>query len=119
MSAANDRFANLGPATEAILSRAFSDAVMITAQAAARIIGVDDKTFHALVEGRAIRYVLIGRSTKRYTEADIRAYLMRDTELPCRSTNPPRAVSGSMTSNTKVVGFMARRALKASATQRR
>ena len=115
MTAANDRFPNLGPATEAILARAFADAVMITAGAAARIIGVDDKTFHALVEGQAIRYVLVGRSTKRYTEADLRAYLMRETELSCRSTNQPRAVSGNTISSTKVVGFTARRALKASA----
>ena len=114
MSAANDRFPNLGPATEIILARAFSDAVMIPANAAARIVGVDAKTFHALVEGEAIRYVLVGRSTKRYTEADIRAYLMRETELSCRSTNQPRAVSGNTTFSTKVVGFTARRALKAS-----
>ena len=115
MSAANDRFPNLGPATEAIFARAFSDAVMIPANAAARIIGVDEKTFHALVEGEAVRYVLVGHSTKRYTEADLRAYLMRETELSCRSTNQPRAVSGNTISSTRVVGFTARRALKASA----
>lgn len=115
MTAANDRFPNLGPATEVLFARAFADAVMIPGNAAARLIGVDDKTFHALVEGQAIRYVLVGRSTKRYTEADLRAYLMRETELSCRSTNQPRAVSGNMIFNTKVAGFTARRALKASA----
>ncbi|MNE36953.1 hypothetical protein D3C80_1307880 [compost metagenome] len=115
MSVANDRFPNLGPATEVILARAFADAVMIPANAAARIIGVDDKTFHALVEGEAIRYVLVGRNTKRYTEADLRAYLMRETELSCRSTSQPRAVSTTSISRIGAGGFTARRALKASA----
>lgn len=101
----------LGPATETILARAFADAVMITAGAAARIIGVDEKTFHALVDGQAIRYVLVGRSTKRYTEADLRAYLMRETELSCRSTNQPRA-SSRTSPRVSTTGFLQRRAMK-------
>lgn len=119
MSAANDRFSHLGPATEALFARVFADVVMIPANAACRLIGVDEKTFGALVEGGAVRYVLIGHTTKRYTEADLRAYLSRETELPCRSIKQRKAVSGSMTSSKKVVGFMDRRALRANAQPNR
>lgn len=109
MTAANDRYPYLGEATEALFRNAFAEHAMITAGAAQKVLGLDDKTFGALVEGGAIRYVLIGRTTKRYTEADLRAFLNRETELaPCRSTGQRTAASGSMTSKTGGSGFTAR-----------
>jgi hypothetical protein len=37
-------------ATAALLARAFSDCALITGQAAARLLGVDDKTLKALAD---------------------------------------------------------------------
>ena len=106
MSAANDRFPYLGAATEALLSKAFASTAMVTAGAAQAILGLDDKTFTALVEGGAIGYVPISATTKRYTEANLRLYLNRETELtPCRSTSQRKAVSGTSTSKSGGSGF--------------
>ena len=106
MSAANDRFPYLGAATEALISRAFEASAMITAGAAQRILGLDDRTFSALVEGGAIGFVPISATTKRFTEANLRLYLSRKTELtPCRSTSQRKAVSGSTTSGSGGSGF--------------
>lgn len=105
---------NLGPATEARFAQAFASRATIFANAACRILGVDVKTLGALVEGGAVRFVLVGK-TKRFTEADLRAYLSRETELPCPSTSRKTAASGNTTSSRKVVAFTALRASKASA----
>lgn len=105
---------NLGPATEALLAETFAGRVMIPANATCRVLGVDEKTLGALVEGGAVRFVLVGKNTKRFTEADLRAYLSRETELQCLSTSRQTAVSGNTTSSRKVVAFTALRALKAS-----
>lgn len=96
----------LGTYTEARFEGVFSRKALATAQDAQIILGLDDRTFNALVKGGAIQYVLIGRETKRYTEADLRAYLNRATELqPCPSTSRRAAASGSSISNTKGRGF--------------
>lgn len=109
MTAANDRFPYLGAATEALIARAFEDSAMITAGAAQSVLGLDDRTFSALVEGEAIGFVLISPTTKRFTEANLRLYLNRETELtPCRSTSQRKAVSGSTTSRSGGSGFMDR-----------
>lgn len=109
MSAANDPFPYLGAATEALFAKAFASRAMVPAVTAYGLLGLDDRTFAALVSGGAIRYVPIGAETKRFTEADLRAYLTRATELtPCRSTSQRKAVSGSSTSSSTGPGFMDR-----------
>ena len=109
MSAANDRFPYLGAATEALLSAAFAQHAMVTAGAAQNVLGLDDRTFSALVEGGAIGFVPISATTKRFTEANLRLYLNRGTELtPCRSTSQRKAASGTTTSKSGGSGFSAR-----------
>ena len=106
MTAANDRFPYLGAVTEARFAEVFSRGALATAGAAQGILGLDDRTFGALVEGGAVRFVLVGRTTKRYTEADLRAYLSRETELsPCQSTSRRTAATGTSTSSTAGKGF--------------
>lgn len=101
----------LGQATEKLLERTFERVALITAARAAEILGIDEKTLGRLVDAGAIQPVLVSERTKRYAEADLRAYLARRTEIkPCQSTSQTRAVSGSMTSSTSVVGFTAARA---------
>ena len=107
----------IGPATEARIIAAFSQACLITADAAADLLGMDVKTLRTMTEASIIRAVRRGR-LPAYTEGDIRAYLT-ESPAPCRSTSPKRAPTGNTTSSSKVVGFMARRASKAAARQSR
>lgn len=109
-----DIWSHLGPATEARIAEAFANRATIFAKTACQIIGVDVKTLAALVEGGAIRFVLVGK-TKRFTEADLRAYLSRETQLPCPSTSRKTAATGNTTSSKKVVAFTALRGSRVSA----
>lgn len=103
----------LPPATERMVMAAFDRAPLITAQKAAELLGVDEKTLRIMGESGVIRSVIVGASTRRYTEADIRAFLAgeRFGEVKlCQSTNRRTARSGNMTSNTGVIGFTEARA---------
>lgn len=112
--------ATLGAASEARLAAAFAEALTITAQACAQLLGVDVKALRAMDQSGLIGGVIIGAGTRRYTEADVRAYLLGAPALPraanprgipCRSTKAPRqAVTGSTTSSRTSEGFTARRA---------
>lgn len=111
MSAAQ-RIPMIGPATETRILCAFAEACVITAEAAAALIGCDVKTLREMTDAGIIRAVRKGAGkTRGYTEGDIRAYLT-ESALPCPSTNPPRARTSSTTSNSRVVDFTARRASK-------
>jgi hypothetical protein len=65
---------HIAPATEALFAAAFAESALITARAAARLLGIDEKTLAALVAADAIETVLIGRQ-KRFSEAGIRAFI--------------------------------------------
>lgn len=109
---------HLGAATEALLARAFADTALITARAAAKILGLDEKTLAALVEAKAIRVVLVSERTRRFAEVDLRAYLARRTEITrCQSTSRPSRATSITTSSSKVVGFMEARAKRRIAAQ--
>jgi excisionase family DNA binding protein len=63
-----------GPITEALFEAAFGERALITAKAAAALLGVDEKTLtHLVVSGR-VRTVSLGRQ-RRFTERDLRAFL--------------------------------------------
>jgi len=64
----------IGPITEARIAAAFAEAALITAQAVAQLLGVDEKTLRALADCGRIRVHPVGKS-RRYTEAAIRHYL--------------------------------------------
>ena len=108
----------LGPATEARIMAAFGDACMITAKATADLLGVDEKTLGAMTDALVIRAVRVGK-LRRYTEADIRHYLIEGPAAPCRSTNRSKAASSSTTSGGRVVAFTARRVSKPGAKPKR
>lgn len=109
----------IGPATDTLIREAFRDRCTITAQAAAKLLGVDVGTLREMTDAGIIRAVRTGSGkTRRYTEGDIRAYL-EESAAPCRSIKPPKVRTGSTTSRSNVVGFTARLALEASAPPRR
>jgi excisionase family DNA binding protein len=122
MTSARD---NLGPATEGRVAKAFAECALISAQAAAPLVGVNEKTLREMAQAGVIRSVIVGASTRRYTEADLRAYLAgeRFGEMKaCPSTNRRRAASGTTTSNfgvTDIRDLLAqRRARKPSGLKR-
>jgi hypothetical protein len=116
----------LGAATEALIARAFAESALISAQAAAPVVGVNEKTLRAMAEAGVIRSVIVGANTRRYAEADLRAYLAgeRFGEVKsCPSTSRRKAASGTTTSSKKVVDIRAlleqRRARKPNGSKKR
>jgi hypothetical protein len=99
---ANDMSAVIGTATERRIQMAFAETCLLTAQATAKLLGLDEKSLRALTDEGVIRSVRRGAGrTRAFTEGDIRAYLTEST-APCRSIERPRARTGSTTSNSKV-----------------
>ena len=108
--------ADLGPATEARIAAAFDKSCVITAKAAAALLGMDVKTLDRMAGEGIIRAVRRGE-LRAYTEGDIRAYLT-ESPGPCPSTSQPRAPTSNTTSRSEVSDFMARRALKRAEQQK-
>lgn len=105
MTAANDTTAVIGPATERRLQMAFADSCLLTGKAAARLLGLDEKSLRALTDDGVIRAVRRGGGrTRAYTEGDIRAYLTQGA-APSREAKP-RATGNGL---TKVVPFTQRK----------
>lgn len=99
---------DLGPTTERRFATAFAERTLLTAGETARLLDLDEKTLGALVQCGAVRAVLIGEKTRRYTEADLRAFLLHQTE---RSSSQPRErVNVTPRRQAKVVGFMEQKA---------
>lgn len=109
MNPANDATATIGPATERRIQMAFADTCLLTCQATARLLGMDEKSLRALTEDGVIRAVRRGAGRNRaYTEGDIRAYLT-ESAAPSREKPAPKV---SRSGTTKVVSFMDRRRAK-------
>lgn len=104
MSAANDADPVIGPATERRIMMAFADSCLLTAQATARLLGMDEKSLRALTDASVIRAIRRGGGRSRaYTEGDIRAYLTQGA-APVREGKPKVAHS-----QVKVVPFTQRK----------
>lgn len=95
---------DLGPTTERRFADAFAACAVITRKAAAKLIGLDEKTLDTLSDEKVVRAVRKG-SRRAYTERDLRAYLMEGPDVECAPLQP-RAKSAS---SGKVVNFSERR----------
>jgi excisionase family DNA binding protein len=69
------------PITEARLRQAFADRALITARAAAALIGVDEKTLAAMVRRGQIAAITVSQ-VRRFSEADLRAFLASGGDPP-------------------------------------
>ncbi|QUD90431.1 helix-turn-helix domain-containing protein [Phenylobacterium montanum] len=107
----------IGVRTEARIDHAFADRALITALAAAALLGLDVKTLRALTDAEVIRAVTVNR-VRRYSEAEIRRYLIEGPSAPCPSTNRTRAPTSNTTSSSRVVGISELRAKRLAAKQR-
>lgn len=99
----------VGPATERRIQSAFVDTCLLTCQATARLLGLDEKSLRALTDAGVIRAVRRGGGRNRaYTEGDIRDFLTQGA-APVREKAAPKV---SQSGTTKVVSFMDRRRAK-------
>jgi hypothetical protein len=94
----------LGAVTEARFAAVFASTALATALAAAKLIGVDEKTLSAMTDLGVVRSVPRGK-LRAYTERDLRAYLIEGPAEPCRSTSQRRVASFSSTSSSRVVAI--------------
>lgn len=100
---ANDTTAVIGPATERRIMMAFADCCIITAQATARLLGMDAGTLRELTDDGVIRAVRRGHR-RAYTEGDIRSYLTQGAATDRREK--PKA---TVHVQSKVVPFSQRK----------
>lgn len=89
--------------------------ILLPPTAAARALGISEKTLHAHVKAGDITYVLVGqgatRKRRRFAEEDLAAFAERQRrrEAPCPSTSRGRARSTTTTSGSGVFDFQALR----------
>ena len=105
---------SLGPVTERRFEEAFKDSALVTAKAAASLIGLDEKTLKAMTMDGAIQACPRGRR-HAYTEGALRDYLTNPPPVPSSSedlglgpfTSRHKAGSGSTSSRTRPITFTA------------
>ena len=105
---------SLGPVTERRFEEAFKDSALVTAKAAASLIGLDEKTLKAMTMDGAIQACPRGRR-HAYTEGALRDYLTNPPPVPSSSedlglgpfTSRRKASSGTTSSRTRPITFTA------------
>lgn len=85
---------SLGPVTERRFEEAFKDSALVTAKAAASLIGLDEKTLKAMTMDGAIQACPRGRR-HAYSEGALRDYLTNPPPIPTSSKDlgPGSAIS--------------------------
>jgi excisionase family DNA binding protein len=89
--------------------------LLLTPAAAAKVLGICEKTLREHVDAGEITYVLVGRGTKRkrrrFAEEDLAAFAERQRrrECPCPSISRRKVPTGIMTSGSAVFDFQALR----------
>ena len=81
--------------------------ILLNMEEAAEMLGISSRTLLTHVAAGELRYVLIGKRTRKFTERDIRDFIEAKT---CQSTSQRIRPIGITTSLYKVEGFMAARA---------
>lgn len=100
---------HLGHATERLLAEAFAQAATITAARAAELLGVDEKTLRGAAQAGLIGSIPTGGGLRRYTEADLRAYLGRPRDVPVQKEQPCPSISRQrVASGSSTLSFVAR-----------
>ena len=81
--------------------------VLLTMEETAEMLGICTKTLRAHVAAGDIRYVLVGKRTRKFTQSDINAFI--EDRRECHSTDRKSLRTGTTTSRSKVYDFMAQR----------
>src|SRR6266851_3828217 len=102
-----------------------NDGLRTPTEAAARL-RISAKQLRAFVRSGELRYVNVGRGSKkpriRFTDADLTEFIAARTQRnnpPCPSTNLRTRRIISLTSNSEVIGFQARRNARAAEKPKR
>ena len=88
-------------------------------QSAAERLGVSVKTLNGYVRDGELRYINVGRGTKKlrrkFTDEDLEELIQRraQRDVPCQSTSTRTARSTTTISNSRVIGFTALRDARA------
>ena len=86
--------------------------LLLSIDEGAELIGTSGKTLRRHIAAGDIRYVLIGKRTKKLTRPDIEEFIDKRRRGGCLSIDRKNPRTTSTTSSGKVVGFTARRERK-------
>ncbi len=75
---------------------------------AAEQLDISIKTLRAHCNAREIRYVLVGKRTRKFTDGDLQEFIENRREL-CPSTSRKTRLTGTSISRSRVYDFTARR----------
>ena len=98
---------NLGPITEVRFRDAFSAGALITAKAAASLLGLDVDTLSEMASRGAIRAVPRGR-LRSYSEAALRAFLLDTHDVHALDARPTEKASKRASRSNRVMPFTKR-----------
>lgn len=102
----------LGAATEALLREAFAGRALLTAQEAAKILGMDPSTLAQATATGVISSTPISARSRRYSERDLRLFLTSDPVQGSPQQRPATLVSKAWTGPTFTEVLAAKRAAK-------
>ena len=72
-------------------------------------LDISVKTLRAHCVAGEIRFVLVGKRTRKFTDGDKQEFIEKRRQL-CPSTNRKTPLTGTLTSSSRVYDFTARRA---------
>ena len=90
--------------------------ILFDMEETAEMLGISTRTLVAHINAGDIRYVLLGKRTRKFTQADIDAFI--EARRQCPSIAPKIRRTGTLTSLSTVGGFMAARAQRLAARRK-
>lgn len=81
--------------------------ILFTMEETAEMLGISTRTLLGHVNAGDLRYVLIGKRTRKFTQRDVDDFI--EARKRCPSTNQKPARSGTMILLSREPGFMAAR----------
>jgi excisionase family DNA binding protein len=84
-----------------------SKRILYTMDETAEMLGISTRTLLGHVNAGDVRYVLIGKRTRKFTQRDIDEFI--EARRQCPSTNQKPARTGTMILLSRERGFMAAR----------
>jgi excisionase family DNA binding protein len=90
--------------------------LLYTMDEAAEMLGISTRTLVGHVTAGDLRYVLIGKRTRKFTQADIDAFI--ESRRQCQSIVRKTARTGTLTLLSREPGFMEARARRLAERQK-
>lgn len=90
--------------------------ILFTQDEAAEMLGISTRTLVSHVTAGDLRYVLIGKRTRKFTERDIQDFI--EAQRQCQSIVRKTARTGTLTLLSREPGFMEARARRLAERQK-